>query len=42
MGFAIPMATAQPIIEDLMSQETRTKLTENYGCLNITGTGCVG
>lgn len=37
MGFAIPMATAQPIIEDLMSQETRTKLTENYGCLNITG-----
>ena len=36
MGFAIPMATAQPIIENLMSQETRTKLTENYGCLNIT------
>ena len=32
-----PWATAQPIIEDLMSQETRTKLTENYGCLNITG-----
>lgn len=36
MGFAIPMATAQPIIEELMTQETRTKLTENYGCLNIT------
>lgn len=37
MGFAIPMATAQPIIENLMTKETRTKLTENYGCLNITG-----
>ena len=37
MGFAIPMATAQPIIENLMTKETRTKLTDNYGCLNITG-----
>ncbi|MCC8028700.1 MAG: trypsin-like peptidase domain-containing protein [Lachnospiraceae bacterium] len=37
MGFAIPMSTALPIIEELMNQETRTKLTENYGCLNITG-----
>ncbi|MCD7864720.1 MAG: trypsin-like peptidase domain-containing protein [Clostridiales bacterium] len=37
MGFAIPISTAQPIIEELMTQETRTKLTENYGCLNITG-----
>ncbi|MCD7981640.1 MAG: trypsin-like peptidase domain-containing protein [Clostridiales bacterium] len=37
MGFAIPISTAQPIIEELMNQETRTKLTENYGCLNITG-----
>ncbi len=38
MGFAIPMSTAQPIIENLMNRETRTKLTENYGALNITGT----
>ncbi len=37
MGFAIPISTAQPIIEELMNQETRTKLTEDYGCLNITG-----
>ncbi len=38
MGFAIPMATAQPIIENLVSQQTRTRLEKNYGCLNITGT----
>ena len=37
MGFAIPMATAQSIIEDLMNQETRDKLTSDYGFLNITG-----
>ncbi len=37
MGFAIPMATAMPIIEELMTQETRSKLDANYGCLNITG-----
>ncbi|MCD8134399.1 MAG: trypsin-like peptidase domain-containing protein [Clostridiales bacterium] len=37
MGFAIPISTAQPIIEELMTQETRTKLTENYGFLNISG-----
>ena len=36
MRFAIPTSTAQPIIENLMTHETRTKLTENYGCLNIT------
>ncbi len=38
MGFAIPTSTAQPVIENLMSMQTRTKLTKNYGCLNITGT----
>ena len=37
MGFAIPMATAQSIIENLMNQETRDKLTSDYGFLNITG-----
>ncbi|MCD8232048.1 MAG: trypsin-like peptidase domain-containing protein [Clostridiales bacterium] len=37
MGFAIPMSKAQSIIEELMTRETRTKLTENYGALNITG-----
>ncbi|MCD8333432.1 MAG: trypsin-like peptidase domain-containing protein [Clostridiales bacterium] len=37
MGFAIPMSKAESILEELMTQETRTKLTENYGALNITG-----
>ena len=37
MGFAIPMAKAQGIIENLMNQETRDKLTSDYGYLNITG-----
>lgn len=42
MGFAIPMAKAQGIIENLMNQETRDKLTRDkltsdYGFLNITG-----
>lgn len=37
MGFAISMSTAQPIIEELMTQETKTKLDEDYGALNITG-----
>lgn len=37
MGFAIPMAKAQSIIENLMNQETRDKLTSDYGFLNITG-----
>ena len=36
MGFAIPMAKAQGIIENLMNQETRDKLTSDYGFLNIT------
>ncbi len=38
MGFAIPTSIAQPIIETLMSQQTRTKLDENYGALSISGT----
>ncbi len=38
MGFAIPISTAEPVIENLMNRETRTKLDSNYGCLNITGT----
>ncbi len=37
MGYAIPMSTAQPIIETLMSQETRDRLDSDYGWLNITG-----
>lgn len=37
IGFAIPMAKAQGIIENLMNQETRDKLTSDYGFLNITG-----
>ncbi|MCC8151178.1 MAG: trypsin-like peptidase domain-containing protein [Lachnospiraceae bacterium] len=37
MGFAIPMSKAQSILEELMTQETKTKLSEDYGCLNITG-----
>ena len=37
MGFAIPMAKAQGIIENLMNQETRDKLTSDYGFLSITG-----
>ncbi len=37
MGFAIPMSIAQSIMETLMNMETRTKLTSDYGCLNITG-----
>lgn len=37
MGFAIPMSKAQGIIENLMNQETRDKLTSDYGFLNITG-----
>ncbi len=37
MGYAIPMSTAQPIIETLMSQETRERLDSDYGWLNISG-----
>lgn len=37
MGFAIPMAKAQGIIENLMNRETRDKLDSDYGYLSITG-----
>ena len=37
MGFAIPMAKAQTILENLMKQETREKLSSNYGYLGISG-----
>lgn len=37
MGFAIPMAQAQSIIENLMNRETRDKLESGYGYLNIAG-----
>lgn len=38
MGYAIPISDAQPIIEDLMSKETRLKVDENKkGYLGITG-----
>ena len=37
MGFAIPMATAQPIIEDLMNRVTREKVENGSGYLNIAG-----
>lgn len=38
MGYAIPISDAQPIIEELMSKETRLKASEeNKGYLGITG-----
>ena len=37
MGFAIPMSTAQEILEDLMTGTSRTKQTEDYGYLGIYG-----
>ena len=38
MGFAIPITRAQPIIEDLMNQTTRTKVAEDkQGTLGING-----
>ncbi len=38
MGYAIPISDAQPIIEDLMSKETRLKVDEeDKGYLGITG-----
>lgn len=38
MGFAIPMSKAAPIIEDLMNQTTKTKVSEDdKGYLGITG-----
>ena len=38
MGYAIPISSAKPIIEDLMNRETKTKVgEENMGYLGITG-----
>lgn len=38
MGYAIPISDAKPIIEDLMSKETRLRVAEkNKGYLGITG-----
>lgn len=37
MGFAIPMNTAKPIFENLMSRKTREKVGDNHGTLGITG-----
>ncbi len=38
MGYAIPISAAKPIIEELMSRETRTKVdAENVGYLGISG-----
>lgn len=38
MGFAIPISKAEPIIEELMQQETKTKVDEeNQGTIGISG-----
>lgn len=38
MGYAIPISAAKPIIEELMSRETKTKVdAENAGYLGISG-----
>ena len=43
MGYAIPISTARPIIEDLMERQTRTKYSEKergylgISCINVTG-----
>ena len=38
MGYAIPISAAKPIIDELMSRETRTKVdAENAGYLGISG-----
>ena len=38
MGYAIPISSAKPIIEDLMNRETKTRVDEaNMGYLGITG-----
>lgn len=38
MGYAIPVAKAQPILEELMNQETRTKVDESEAAhMGITG-----
>ena len=42
MGYAIPISTARPIIEDLMERQTRTKFSEEergylgISCINVT------
>ena len=42
MGYAIPISTARPIIEDLMERQTRTKYSEKergylgISCINVT------
>jgi len=42
MGYAIPISTAKPIIENLMSKETKTKVAEEdrgylgISCINVT------
>lgn len=42
MGYAIPISDAEPIIEDLMSKETRLKVDEDKkGYLGITGVDVV-
>lgn len=35
MGFAIPISAAQPILEELMTKETRTELATNQGYIGI-------
>ena len=38
MGYAIPISTAKPIIEELMTKQTRTKVSENQKAfLGISG-----
>ncbi len=37
MGFAIPISSAEPILEKLMTEETKSKLTSGYGYLGIYG-----
>lgn len=42
MGYAIPISDAEPIIEDLMTKETRVKVdTDKRGYLGITGVDVV-
>lgn len=37
MGFAIPISQAEPILEKLMTEETKSKLSSGYGYLGIYG-----
>ncbi|MBQ7447756.1 MAG: trypsin-like peptidase domain-containing protein [Eubacterium sp.] len=37
MGFAIPISSAEPILEKLMTEETKSKLESGYGYLGIYG-----